>query len=138
MAVEVAFGLNTRISILDASLDDEFTVFQTDEDAISLWDVKLTDSESGEYTFVAFRSSGIRGEPEELWAGLTTGGKEGKLTTKLSTHRQWVSEKQLPSMRPFNWTSVDGEVLEGLALYPPAAPSSNLPTVIKPHGGPYS
>ncbi|KAJ7353303.1 alpha/beta-hydrolase [Mycena albidolilacea] len=132
VAVEVACGLETRIEIVGST---SFTAFETSEDAFSSWDIKQV---NGKYIFVAARSSGVTGEPENIWSGSTVPGTKGVLSTKLSSHHEWMSGKELPQCAPFYWSIEDGTALQGVAAYPRGQSLKNLPTVVVPHGGPYS
>ncbi|KAK7055437.1 peptidase-S9 domain-containing protein [Favolaschia claudopus] len=134
VAVEVACGLETRIDILDTGNSDSSTAFETSEDAFSSWDIREV---NGKYIFVAARSSGVTGTPENVWSGSTAVGTKGVLSTKLSSHHKWMSDK-LPLCVPFYWSIEDGTALQGVAAYPRGHSLKNLPTVVVPHGGPYS
>jgi dipeptidyl aminopeptidase/acylaminoacyl peptidase len=130
-AVEVASGLETRIDIVGST---SFTAFKTSEDAFSSWDIRKV---NGNYVFVAVRSSGVTGEPENIWSGSTVPSANGVLSTKLSSHHEWVLGKETPQCAPFSWSSEDGTALEGIVAYPRGQSLKNLPTVVVPHGGPY-
>ncbi|KAF7373575.1 Peptidase-S9 domain-containing protein [Mycena sanguinolenta] len=134
VAVEVACGLETRIHIFGSDAANSFTAFETSQDAFSGWDIKHV---NGKYIFVVARSSGVTGTVENLWSGSTTPGTKGVLTTKLSSHHEWMSAKEMPQCAPFEWTTEDGTALEGVAAYPRGQLLENLPTVVVPHGGPY-
>lgn len=135
-AVEIAEGLNTKFDVYDLN-NDAFTAFKTGDYSIGYleWDMKLT--ADGRYVFVAIRSSGISGNPKNVWSGVTEFGKEGLLSHKLSSHHAWFDSKSSPVSKPFHWTSSDGERLEGVLTHPRGIDLWNLPTVVVPHGGPY-
>jgi len=135
IVVEVASGLDTRIDIVDSS-GERFTAFETADDAFSYkeWDVKCV---GGRYTMVVVRSSGVRGEPPNVWTGSTESGKKGVIATQLSSHHEWFAGKVAPISKPFYWTSSDGQALQGIISYPRGLKLHNLPTVVVPHGGPY-
>ena len=135
-AVEVATGLDTRIDVLN-STGETFTALETHGDAIrdQEWDIKRVGGDR--YVFVALRSSGVTGEPENVWSGSTEIGKTGVLSKKLSSHHEWFAGKGSPISKPFYWTSSDGQSLQGVILHPPGQDLFNLPTVVVPHGGPY-
>ncbi|KAJ6551368.1 Alpha/Beta hydrolase protein [Mycena capillaripes] len=132
VAVEVAFGLDTRIDII--SSDSSFTAFETSQDVFSSWDIKQV---KDNYVFVAARSSGVTGEIQNIWCGSTVRGTKGVLSTKLSSHHEWMLAKELPHCAPFYWSIEDGTALQGIAAYPRGKQLKNLPTVVVPHGGPY-
>ncbi|KAJ7146119.1 Alpha/Beta hydrolase protein [Mycena epipterygia] len=135
VAVEVACGLETRIDIIGPDTSSPFTAFETSEDVFSAWDIKLVD---GKYIFVALRNSGVTGEADNLWCGSTERGKKGVLSTKLSSHHEWMTEKEMPQCAPFYWSIEDGTALQGVIAHPRGQQLKNLPTVVVPHGGPYS
>ena len=136
VAVEIASGLDTRIDIVDAN-GKSFTIFETKEDAIAYmtWDVKRV--AEGRYVFAALRSSGVTGEPENIWSGSADRGRMGALTIKLSSHHGWFTGRKAPISRSFHWKSSDGEALQGIISFPPDRDLKNLPTVVVPHPGPY-
>jgi len=65
-AIQVASGLRSRIEVFDAD-NKSFIVFETNEEDIGQWDMKLLDD--GHYVFVAVRSSAVHGEPLDIWSG---------------------------------------------------------------------
>jgi dipeptidyl aminopeptidase/acylaminoacyl peptidase len=134
VAVEVACGLETRIDIVGSNRADSFTAFETSQDAFSSWDIKEVNSK---YIFVVARSSGVTGEIENIWCGSTERGTKGVLSTKLSSHHEWMLAKELPQCVPFCWSIEDGTELQGVIAYPPGQKPNNLPAVVVPHGGPY-
>lgn len=136
VAVEVASGLQTRIDVIDSEAKS-FTAFETKTDAIVYmnWDMKRL--EDGQYAFVALRSSGVTGKPEDVWYGSTVEGKKGVLSRKLSSHNEWFSGKPAPISQAFHWTSSDNEKIQGIITYPGDRPLQNLPTVVVGHPGPY-
>ncbi|KAF7326666.1 Peptidase-S9 domain-containing protein [Mycena venus] len=134
VAVEVACGLETRIDIIGSDKATSFTAFETSEDAFSSWDIKQV---NGNYIFVVARSSGVTGEAENIWCGSTAAGTKGVLSSKLSSHHEWMAAKEMPHCVPFYWSIEDGTALQGVAAYPRGQRLKNLPTVVAPHGGPY-
>jgi hypothetical protein len=136
VAVEVASGLDTRVDII-GSEGKPVTIFETNENAIvyMTWDVKRV--AEGHYVFVALRSSGVTGEPENIWSGSADGTRKGTFTTKLSSHHGWFADRNAPISTSFRWTSSDGEALEGIISFPPDCQPKHLPTVVVPHVGPY-
>ncbi|KAJ7701555.1 Alpha/Beta hydrolase protein [Mycena rosella] len=134
VAVEVAFGLETRIDLIDSDTASPVTAFETSEDAFSDRDLKQVD---GKCIFVVVRSSGVTGEAENVWCGSTGPGTKGVLSTKLSAHHKWMSEKEMPQSTPFYWSVEDGTALQGIMAYPRGQKPKNMPTVVVPHGGPY-
>lgn len=134
VAIEIASGLDTRIDILSSG--KYFTIFETKDEALGPWDMKQ--NKEGDYVFVAVRSSGISGEPENVWSGVTPRGLKVALSRKLSSHGDWIIGKKLPVSEPFYWTGSDGEALQGIVTCLPDRKNAPLPTVVLPHGGPYS
>ncbi|KAH9839910.1 alpha/beta-hydrolase [Rhodofomes roseus] len=134
-AVAVARGLDTTLDVFDIE-HKSATVYETHEDHISDWDMKAVDVDR--YAFVVLRSSGVRGEPVEVWSGWAEGGTVGMVTHKLSSHNTWLSQERMPVCRPFSWTSPDGQEVQGVLSYPRGAILKNMPTVAVIHGGPTS
>jgi hypothetical protein len=136
VAAEIAFGLGTRIDVVN-SIGVRFTAFETTDDAITpmQWDIKFRDD--GSYVLVALRSSGVTGEPENIWSGTTTDGEKGLLSKKLSSHHGWFTGKKSPICKPFYWKGYDGQPLRGIISYPADKTLLNLPTVVIPHCGPH-
>jgi hypothetical protein len=134
VAVEVACGLETRIDIMGSNRADSFTAFETSQDAFSSWDIKQI---NGKYIFVVARSSGVTGEIENIWCGSTERGTKGVLSTKLSSHHEWMLAKDMPQCVPFYWSIEDGTALQGVVAFPGGQKPKNLPAVVVPHGGPY-
>ncbi|PCH44280.1 alpha/beta-hydrolase [Wolfiporia cocos MD-104 SS10] len=132
-AIFVGAGLESRFDIYDAD-GERFTALETSGDSYQDWGVRLR--EDGEYVFAALRSSGVRGEPLEIWVGVTRHGEKGTLTTKLTAHHTWLDQGRAPVSRAFRWKSTDGESVEGIISYPRGVEPRNMPTVIVPHGGP--
>ncbi|KAJ7222329.1 alpha/beta-hydrolase, partial [Mycena pura] len=135
VAVEVACGLETRIDVVDHS-GHIFTAFMTSDDAFFSWDIKRVD---GKYVFVVARSSGVNGEAVNVWSGVTESdsGSKGVLTTKLSSHHEWMAAKEMPQSAPFYWSTKDGVSLQGVIAHPRGQQPKSMPTVVLPHGGPY-
>ncbi|KAJ6630077.1 Alpha/Beta hydrolase protein [Mycena sp. CBHHK59/15] len=133
-AVEVACGLETRIDIVDPDSDLPFTTLETCNDAFHEWDIKQVD---GKHIIVVLRSLGVTGEAENLWCGSTKKGTKGVLSTKLSSHHEWTSKKEMPQCAPFYWSIEDGTSLQGIIAHPRGQKLESLPTVVVPHGGPY-
>lgn len=132
-ATQVASGLQSRIEVFDAD-NKSFIAFETNEEDIGQWDMKLLDD--GHYVFVAVRSSAVHGEPLDIWSGKTQYGMRGSLATKLSSHHTWLSPRKVPVTQPFYWTASDGQSLQGVISYPKGVELRKLPTVVVPHGGP--
>ncbi|KAJ7630017.1 alpha/beta-hydrolase [Mycena polygramma] len=136
VVVAVASGLETRIDIIGSDTEVPFTAVETSEDAYAFrnWDIKHV---KGKYIFVVARSSGVTGEAENIWSGSTKRGTKGFLSTKLSSHHEWMSAKEMPQCAPFYWSIEDGTALQGVIAYPRGQKLENLPTVVVIHGGPY-
>ncbi|KAJ7630020.1 alpha/beta-hydrolase [Mycena polygramma] len=137
VVVAVASGLETRIDIIGSDTEVPFTAFETSEDAYAFrnWDIKHV---KGKYIFVVARSSGVTGEAENIWCGSTKRGTKGFLSTKLSSHHEWMLTKEMPRCAPFYWSIEDGTALQGIMAYPRGQQLKNLPTVVVPHGGPHA
>lgn len=131
-AVKVATGLDSKLDVFDAD-HKSFTAFETLDEDISSWDIKYVD---GRYIYVAVRSSGVKGDPPDVWSGKTEHGRRGLLTKKLSSHHTWLSHDRAPYSGPFYWSGVDGHSLQGVMSHPRGIEPKNMPTVIVPHGGP--
>lgn len=134
-AVQVIDGLLTRFDVYDRD-NNVFTAFQTTVDIAvdGPWDMKLTPE--GKYVFIAIRSSGVRGEPENIWSGVTERNQSGVLSKKLSSHNSWFDSEATPIVEPFYWMGSDGVKLEGVISYPRGVERKGLPTLVNPHGGP--
>ncbi|KAJ7271032.1 alpha/beta-hydrolase [Mycena rebaudengoi] len=131
IAVEVACGLETRIDVvLDSAR--QITVVETSNDSFGDWDIKRV---GNAYVYAVVRSSGVTGEPENIWSGSTA---SAGVEVKLSSHHEWMTTKEMPEAAPFYWDSDDGTALQGVIAHPRGAKLANLPTVVVPHGGPYS
>ncbi|KAF7307823.1 Peptidase-S9 domain-containing protein [Mycena kentingensis (nom. inval.)] len=137
-AVEVAVGLESVIDVYAGS-KKLFTAFETEKEGILSWNSGWDMKKIGDkYILVVARSSGVTGEPENVWTGSTSAEGKIKLDTKLSSHHQWMESRELPQSAPFLWSAVDGTSLQGIMISPPGEKVDKLPTVVVPHGGPYS
>jgi len=61
--------------------------------------------------------------------------------TKLADLAPWIDESQMAEMLPIEYTSRDGERIEGYLTLPVGCTmksAKNLPAVINPHGGPWA
>lgn len=136
-AVQVAEGFLTKFDVYDEE-NRVFTAFDAplDYSVEGEWDMTLTSQ--GTYVFVAVRSSGVSGQPENIWSGVTELNQLGKISKKLSSHNSWYELKTPLIYKPFNWTGVDGVELEGVITYPEHADPRSLPVFVYPHGGPSS
>nr|GAT49672.1 predicted protein [Mycena chlorophos] len=134
VAVQVATGLYTEIDVFSGT-KKLFTAFRTTDEAIEGWDMKKA---GNRYVFVALRSSGIAGEPENLWSGSTDGTGPLALETKLSSHHEWAVPSEMPQSTPFSCTAEDGTQIDGVLMHRRGETPDKLPTVVVPHGGPYA
>ncbi|KAJ7607398.1 alpha/beta-hydrolase [Roridomyces roridus] len=134
VAVEVACGLETRIDVVDVSTQTISTAFETSNEAFSRWDIKQV---GDKYVYVAARSSGVTGEADNVWSGSVESGTKGSLSTRLSSHNEWIEAAETPQRAPLYWTAVDGTALQGVIAHPQGIEVKRLPTVVVPHGGPY-
>ncbi|KAI0946497.1 hypothetical protein AcW1_009944 [Taiwanofungus camphoratus] len=133
-AVEVATSLDTRLDVCDLR-HSRFTAFETADNAVAEWDMKHVGNNT--YVFVAVRSSGVTGQPTNIWSGVAEDGKKGYLSKKLSSHHTWFSPLKAPVSEPFHWKSSDGQTLQGVISHPKGSNVKDLPAVVVPHGGPY-
>ncbi|KAF8578829.1 alpha/beta-hydrolase [Ramaria rubella] len=138
-AVAVAFGLETRVDILDRD-GKIFTLFETNHHSgFRAFDVKKV---GDEYVMACAISSGQNKEPPNIWIGKSNETQQLLLMTKLSSHSPWVARHQLGNVENFEWNSEDGVPLQGIAWFPYGVDPNNmkepLPTVLYIHGGPYS
>lgn len=134
-AVAVARGLDTTLYVFDAEHNSR-TVYETHDDHFSDWDMKAVGAD--EYVFVVLRSSAVRGESLEIWAGAAEPGALGRVTHQLTAHNTWLSQGRMPVSRPVIWTSPDGQDVQGVMSYPRGASMKNMPTMLVIHGGPTS
>lgn len=134
-AVAVARGLDTTLDVFDAEHSSRI-VYKSHEDHFSDWDMKAVGVDK--YAFIVLRSSAVRGEPLEIWAGVAEPGALGRLTHKLTAHNTWLAQERMPVSRSVVWTSPDGQDVQGVMSYPQGASLKNMPTVFVIHGGPTS
>jgi hypothetical protein len=138
IAVTIISGLDSSIDILDSKgINPDIRLYKTQEDGIGSLD--LVSLKDGNYALAAVKSSCIRNELPQVWFGL--GKRDIKLEKKLSNHYSDLEEK-FSSIKTelFKWNANDGTYLEGLISYPTSHKlgSVKLPTILHPHGGPYS
>lgn len=82
---------------------------------------------------VVFRSSGDR----------TPGAyylyeKDTRQLHKLRDIMGWINPEEMAPMRPISYVARDGLTIPGYLTLPLGSPGTNLPTVIMPHGGPWT
>lgn len=137
-AVEIAEGLDSRIFVHDGIKKGGHLLYETKDEVIEKWDArKLKD---GTFIIVAIKSSAVRQEPMDVWTGSTTSlTKTCTLSTKVSSHLQWMKEVPKMHTEPFLWYAKDGMKLDGTIVFPPrdedAETPNSLPTVLFIHGG---
>ncbi|KAE9406254.1 alpha/beta-hydrolase [Gymnopus androsaceus JB14] len=140
VAVEVWTGLNRRIDIVDLRERTVlFTVLRWKEEHMMSWDIRFN-STNGNYVVAALRSSAVTGEAPEVWILRTEKDTLDSITkgTRLSDNYSSYTPDKAPTSRAFQWTSVDGETIEGIISHPRGAEDlSALPAVLYIHGGPY-
>ena len=54
----------------------------------------------------------------------------------LMTRRKWVDPEQMATVKPFSFTSRDGQKIHGYLTVPKGAEGKRLPMIVNPHGGP--
>ena len=54
----------------------------------------------------------------------------------LLSRRDWVDERTMAQMRPFQFSARDGQVLHGFLTLPPGSDGKHVPLIVLPHGGP--
>lgn len=146
VAVLVASGLKSRIDVVDIDATKSVTIkpstiFETEDDAIDdafdsdSWDIRARPD--GTLVLAAIKSSSVRQEPSNVWAG--TAGDDGRcaLRTQLSSHLQWMKDAPFCRTEPFYWKAKDGIDLDGVLYYPPGKDKNSgpLPTILTMHGG---
>lgn len=65
----------------------------------------------------------------------------GDTMTKLADLRPWIKQDEMAAMLPIEYTSRDGEHIEGYLTLPVGKTlrnAKNLPLVVNPHGGPWA
>lgn len=50
----------------------------------------------------------------------------------------WIKEDEMASMKPVQYTSRDGKVINGYLTLPLGKEAKNIPVVVNPHGGPWA
>lgn len=66
---------------------------------------------------------------------------EADTMTKLAELRPWIKQEEMAEMLPIEYTSRDGERIEGYLTLPVGKTlrnAKNLPVVVNPHGGPWA
>jgi dipeptidyl aminopeptidase/acylaminoacyl peptidase len=58
--------------------------------------------------------------------------------TLLANSKPWLKPEQLASMKPIEYKSRDGLTIHGYLTLPTNGPTSNLPVIVHPHGGPWA
>jgi dipeptidyl aminopeptidase/acylaminoacyl peptidase len=165
IAVSIAQGLDTQIHVLsesEARSWRRFVAFTTYQDAFHhhqhqrrrrhqqqqqeqyynspAVDMKRRPSD-GTYVLATVRSSSVRQEPPEVWAGFTRPGEHGTVDICLSAHHEaWLVNRELPATEAFMWRGRDGGELQGVISYPyhyssleNAGLLMRLPTIVVPH-----
>lgn len=57
---------------------------------------------------------------------------------KIADVSPWLDENRMADMKPISYRTRDGLTVHGYLTLPPSAEGRNLPTVVIPHGGPWS
>ena len=135
IAATIARGVDTTLEVLDAEYNSR-AVFETHDDHFSEWDMKTVGPDK--YAFVVLRSSAVRRESQEIWAGMAEPGAVGRVTHKLTTHNTWLSQDRMPVSHSLSWTSPDGQDVQGVVSYSQGMSMKNMPTILVIHGGPTS
>jgi hypothetical protein len=145
LAVEVSFGVDTRIDIvrLHPTPEIERTIFRTSGNAIwfGAWDARRVVEANNKvhYVFAGVLSSGPRHEPPNLWTVKTSEEAGEEKMTKLSNHLRWLVEALEIHTEVIRWKADDGEELSGIVRYLKGRwdKQKPMPTVLFLHGGPY-
>ncbi len=134
-AVQVAEGFLTKFDVYDEE-NRVFTAFDAplEYSVETGWDMTLTSD--GTYVFVAIRSSGVSGQPQDVWSGVTKFNQLGTISKKLSSHNLWYETKTPLIFKQLNWVGADGVELGGVMAYPKDVDPRSLPVFVYPHGGP--
>ncbi|KAH8924343.1 alpha/beta-hydrolase [Atractiella rhizophila] len=142
MAVEIELGLETGIDILDKR-GFHHRLYTTKEDSIDLFDLKYV-KEQDKWFFVATKGSVVKAEAPEVYFGVSN-GLSSHSDLQLSAISNHFSDFQpylsTITAKKYEWKSRDGEKIEGVTIFPKTHnfdTDGPLPTVLHPHGGPYS
>jgi len=63
--------------------------------------------------------------------------RRARKATVVARRMPWIDPKTQATQRPFEFTSRDGQRIEGVLTLPPNSAGKGLPMVVTPHGGPY-
>jgi dipeptidyl aminopeptidase/acylaminoacyl peptidase len=107
-------------------------VFAELEGYLPGYEVELTASNRNENTFIC-RTYNDR-TPGSYYLYESNGNK----ITKLAERNPWLSEGEMAHMKPISYISRDGLAINGYLTVPLGKDERNLPTVVYPHGGPWS
>lgn len=55
----------------------------------------------------------------------------------LFSEKSWIKPKTMATVKPIQFTARDGQILHGYLTLPKGAPTTDLPLMVIPHGGPY-
>lgn len=124
--VVVAEGLGTRLEWRSLSAGAAEVVCQLPDNP---WWVAARQTPAG---LVVAYSCPTSDRTREVWAG-----PPGSVR-RISSHGDSLDGVAFASVEEFRWRTHDGLELDGILLRPPNAGDGPLPTVVIPHGGPYT
>ncbi|TDL18779.1 hypothetical protein BD410DRAFT_806328 [Rickenella mellea] len=134
VAVAVAHGIDTRIDVIKGG-NVQFILWNSDVGHEELFDWEAARLSDGSIVLIAIVSSGKNQQSPNVWAGRAESGQKVFLSTKLSTHYEWLGEAPIMTSI-MKWKGSDGTDLEGIVTRPKWHNSSDpLPTILLCHGG---
>lgn len=136
LGVEIVTGVDRRIDVLGAK-GKVCTLYQSKDEDVEDWDARALPD--GSFVFVGLVSSAPKQKPTNIWCGKAMKGGACTLSTKLSSHKQWMDDAPAMKTDVFRWTGEGGVELEGIIAFPPGVTDDQLdkplPTVLLIHGG---
>lgn len=125
--VKLQYGLTDTVS----TLHGDYSCPRENE--ITSWDAALVEDPTNAHTHAIYATvESSANNPPELYVHSSDG-----TTLQLSNHSPTIRALSLSTGERFECKASDGTVIES-ALFKPAGASGPLPTVVFPHGGPYS
>ncbi|KAL5485726.1 hypothetical protein ACEPAI_6767 [Sanghuangporus weigelae] len=143
-AVEIADSMETKIDVpraIDPDNVDYTVLFRTYNEALekNSWDAqRLAD---GGFVLAAIKSSAVNIHSPNVWTG-TSDHIDLSLTTKISSHLNWMAEGPSMHSELYGWLAKDRTRLNGIMTFPTENKNAKAilpyPTIMLIHGGPYS
>lgn len=155
IAALIASRLDTKIEMFDVNKSEQpedeggitgensqKIIFETKDEAIetafdgNVWDLRVRDD--GTLVLAVIKSSAIRREPLNVWAGtLRANDKNQIVLRQVSSHLQWMRDAPFCKTEAFHWKAKDGTDLDGILFYPPGEKGGSglFPTILQMHGG---